>query len=133
MSEREEKIINKIAKLEKAHNSLKIEDEIEKYKAEIKKAEKEIENTKKEINKLSSKIEESENSFEEYDTNNNQITEGKNNELRNIMIENNMKRQILSGLKNTADKYKNEEFLLDIVKNWNPQTMFKYIELYDKK
>ena len=44
-----------------------------------------------------------------------------------------MKRQILSGLKNTADKYKNEEFLLDIVKNWNPQTMFKYIELYDKK
>ena len=36
MSEREEKLINKIISLQKEHNSLKIEEEKEKYELEIK-------------------------------------------------------------------------------------------------
>ena len=42
MSEREEKLINKINKLQKIHNSLKIDDEIAKYKKEIKETEKDM-------------------------------------------------------------------------------------------
>ena len=32
-----------------------------------------------------------------------------------------------------ADKFNDEKYILDIIQYWNPQTMFKYVQLYDKK
>ena len=52
MVEREEKLIKKIIKLQKEQNSLKIDDEIEKYKNEIKESHRIIEQTKKELSNL---------------------------------------------------------------------------------
>ena len=134
MSEREEKLINKITKLQKVHNSLKIEDEIEKYKKEIKNTEKDIENTKKEIKKLSSKLEKlQKNNANNDSSNNHKNIEDKNNELRNIKNDNNMKNQILNNLTINAEHYKDEKYILNLIHFWNPQTMFKYVQLYDKK
>ena len=134
MSEREEKLINKIAKLQKAHNSLKIGDEIEKYKKEIKSTEKDVENIKKEIKKLSSKLDKLEENNKNNDSSNtHKNIENKNNELRNIINENNMKNNYLNNLKTNADHYKDEKYILNIIQFWNPQTMFKYVQLYDKK
>ena len=134
MSEREEKLINKIAKLQKSHNSLKIEDEIEKYKKEIKNTEKEIEITKKEIKKLSTKLDKLEKNNQNENTSNiGKSIEDKNNELNNILNENNMKTHQLNYLKANANNYKDEKYIHNIIQYWNPQTMFKYIQLYDKK
>ena len=134
MSEKEEKLINKICKLQKAHNSLKLEDEIEKYKNEIKEAEKDNENTKNEIKKLSSEIKKLENS----DENNSSSAKEKNIEnkktiLENLINGNSIMLHQLNFLKINADNYKNENYIKRIIQNWNPQTMFKFIELYKKK
>ena len=134
MSEKEEKLINKICKLQKAHNSLKLEDEIEKYKSEIKEAEKYNENTKNEIKKLSSELIK----FENSDKNNSSSVKEKNienkqNILDNLINGNNIMLHQLNLLKLSADNYKNENYILRIIQNWNPQTMFKFIELYKKK
>ena len=134
MSEREEKLINKITKLQKTNNSLKIGDEIEKYKKEIKNTEKDVENIKKEIKKLSTKLDKLEENNDNNDSSNNHKNiEDKNTELRNIKNDNNMKNQILNNLTINAEHYKDEKYILIIIQFWNPQTMFKYVQLYDKK
>ena len=43
-----------------------------------------------------------------------------------------MKRSQLNYLEKNNESFKNEEYIRKIIKYWNPQTMFKYIELYEK-
>ena len=134
MSEREEKLISKIIKLENAHNSLNLEAEIEKYKKDIKEAEKNLEETKNELKKLSSKLDELEDNKENNSSSSNEKNlENKKNLLNNIKNGNNMKSDELRKLEQQVDNYKNEEFIRNMIQNWDPQTMFKYIQLYDKK
>ena len=134
MSEREEKLISKIIKMQNAHNSLNLEEEIEKYKKEIKEAEKSLEKTKNEVKKLSSKLNELEGNNENNASSSNERNiESKNNLLNNIMNGNNMKSSELKSLKQKVDNYQNEDYIRNIIQYWNPQTMFKYIQLFDKK
>ena len=134
MSEREEKLINKINKLQKIHNSLKIDDEIAKYKKEIKETEKDIQNTKKEIKKLSSILNELDNNSENDPSSGKEKNiEKKNNLLNNILNENNVLNAQLNMLKANSENYKNQNFIQNIIQYWNPETMFKSIRLYDKK
>ena len=49
------------------------------------------------------------------------------------MRENEIKKNQLNYLEKSNENFKNEEYILELIKYWNPQTMFKYIELYDKK
>ena len=56
MVEREEMLIKEIIKLQKAHNSLKLDDEIEKYKKDIEETYSIVEKTKSEIRKLTSQL-----------------------------------------------------------------------------
>ena len=44
-----------------------------------------------------------------------------------------MKKGHLDNLIKSNENFKSEEYILELIKYWNPQTMFKYIELYDKK
>ena len=134
MSEREEKLISKINKLQKAHNSLKLEDEIKKYKIEIKEAEKDIDKIKKENKKLSSEL----NNLENDNNNNSSLShekniENKKNILYNVTNTNIMMNEQLKMLKLNADNFKNQNYILNIINYWDPQTMFKFIRLYDKK
>ena len=134
MSEREEKLISKINKLQKAHNSLKLEDEIKKYKIEIKEAEKDIDKIKKENKKLSSEL----NNLENNNSNNSSLSDEKNienkkNILYNTTNANIMMNEQLKMLKLNADNFKNQNYILNIINYWDPQTMFKFIRLYDKK
>lgn len=134
MSEREEKLISKINKLQKAHNSLKLEDEIKKYKIEIKEAEKDIDKIKKENKKLSSEL----NNLENDNNNNSSLSDEKNienkkNILYNTTNANIMMNEQLKMLKLNADNFKNQNYILNIINYWDPQTMFKFIRLYDKK
>ena len=132
MSEREDKLISKIHKFEKAHNSLKLNDEIEKYKKEIKEAEKDIDKIKKENKTLSSELNNLEN-IRNNSLSNQKNIEDKKNILHNKINENNMMSQQLYILKSNADNFKNQNYILNIIRNWEPQTMFKFIRLYDKK
>ena len=134
MSEREEKLISKIIKMQNAHNSLNLEEEIEKYKKEIKEAEKSLEKTKNEVKKLSSKLNELEGNNENNSSSSNERNiENKKNLLNNIQNGNKMKSSELKSLKQQVDNYQNEDYIRNIIQNWNPQTMFKYIQLFDKK
>ncbi len=135
MSEREEKLINKISQLQKAHNSLKLEDEIKNYEIEIKKVEKDIEKTKKEIQKLSSELNELENNNNDdnHSSNNQKNIENKKILLNNLINGNNIMSQQLNMLKANSENFNNQNYILNIVNYWNPQTMFKFIRLYDKK
>ena len=134
MREREEKIISKIIKMQNAHNSLNLEEEIEKYKKEIKEAEKSFEKTKNEVKKLSSKLNELEGNNENNSSSSNERNiENKNNLLNNIQNGNKMKSSELKSLKQQVDNYQNEDYIRNIIQYWNPQTMFKYIQLFDKK
>ena len=134
MSEREEKLISKIVKMQKAHNSLNLKEEIENYKKDIKEAEKNLEKTKNEIKELSSKLEELEDNKENNSSSvNERNIEAKKNLLNNIKMGNNMKSFELSNLKQQVGNYQNEDFIRNIIQYWDPQTMFKYIQLFDKK
>ena len=134
MSEREEKLITKINKLQRIHNSLKIDGEIGKYKKEIKETEKDIENTKTEINKLSSILDELENNSENDSSSiKEKNIEEKKNLLNNILNENNLLNNQLNILKFNAENYKNQNFINSIIQYWTPETMFKFIRAYDKK
>ena len=133
MGEREEKLIKKIIKLQKEQNSLKLDEQIENYKKEIKEADKIIEKTKNEIGKLSSQLNQLKNKNENNNTDNKENIENKRNELEKILRENEMKKARLNCLEKNNENFKNEEYILELIKFWNPQTMFKYIELYDKK
>ena len=134
MSEREEKLINKICKLQKEHNSLKLEEEIQKFKNEIHTKEKDIENIKKEIKKLSSKLEKLENNTENNSSSNKEkMIDDKKNILNNLVIRNNVMSQQLNMLNSHSENFKNKNYILQIIQNWNPEQMFNYIRLYDKK
>ena len=134
MSEREEKLISKIAKMQKAHNSLNLKEEIENYKKDIKEAEKNLEKTKNEIKELSTKLEELEGNKENNSSSvNERNIEAKKNLLNNIKMGNNMKSFELTNLKQQVGNYQNEDFIRNIIQYWDPQTMFKYIQLFDKK
>ena len=134
MSEREEKLINKINKLQKIHNSLRIDEEIGKYKKEIKETEKDIEKTKTEINKLSSILDELENNSENDSSSiKEKNIEQKKNLLNNTLNENHMLNNQLNILKINAENYKNQSFIHNLIQYWNPETMFKFIRAYDKK
>ena len=134
MSEKEEKLINKIKKLQILHNSLKLDDEIEKYKKEIKEAESDIDKTKDDINNLLSELKKLENNNENNnDSPYEKEIENKTNTLNNLIGENNMLQKQLNEMKTQSDNYKNKNFILEKIKNWDHQVMFKYIQLYDKK
>ena len=134
MSEREEKLISKIAKMQKAHNSLNLKEEIENYKKDIKEAEKSLEKTKNEIKELSKKLEELEGNKENNSSSvNERNIEAKKNLLNNIKMGNNMKSFELTNLRQQVSNYQNEDFIKNIIQYWDPQTMFKYIQLFDKK
>ena len=44
-----------------------------------------------------------------------------------------MKRSQLNYLEKNNESFKNDEYIREIIKYWNQQTMFKSIELYEKK
>ena len=133
MVEREEKLIKKIIKLQKAHNSLKIDDEIENYKKEIKESHKIIEQTKKDIEKLSSQLKDLKNKNENSNSDNENNIANKKDELNQKLQINEVKKNQLEFLKKSNDNFKNQEYILGLIKFWSPQTMFKYIQSYDKK
>ena len=133
MGEKEEKLIKKIIKLQKEQNSLKLDEQIENYKKEIKEVDKIIEKTKNEIGKLSSQLNQLKNKNENNNIDNKENIENKRNELEKKLRENEMKKAQLNYLEKSNENFKNEEYILELIKYWNPQTMFKYIELYDKK
>ena len=56
--------------------------------------------------------------------------ENKRNDLEKKLRENEMEQNQLNYLEKSNE---NGEYILELIKYWNPQTMFKYIELYDKK
>ena len=133
MVEREEKLIKKIIKLQKEQNSLKIDDEIEKYKNEIKESHRIIEQTKKDIEKLSSQLKELENKNENNNSENENNAANKKAELNQKLGLNDFKKNQLEILKKTNENFKSQEHILGLIKIWSPQTMFKYIQSYDKK
>ena len=133
MVEREEKLIKKIIKLQKEQNSLKIDDEIEKYKNEIKESHRIIEQTKKDIEKLSSQLKDLENKNENNNSDNDNNTANKKAELNQKLGINDFKKKQLDILKKSNENFNNQEYILGLIKSWSPQTMFKYIQSYDKK
>ena len=133
MDEKEEKLIKKIIKLQTEQNSLKIDEQIENYKDEIKEASKTIEKTKKEINKLSSQLNELQYQNENNNSDNVQNIENKRKQLKEILEENKKKQIKLKSLEKANENYKDQKYILELIKYWNPQTMFKYIQLYDNK
>ena len=133
MEEGENKMIQKIIKLEKAHNSLKIDDEKEKYEKEIKETKNFIEKTKLEISKLSFKLEELSKKNENKNSENEGIINEKENELNSKIFQNNLQKGQLEMLMQSNANFNKEEYILEIIKNWSPQIMFKYVQLYDKK
>ena len=133
MDEKEEKLIKKIIKLQTQQSSLKIDEQIENYKDEIKEASKTIEKTKKEINKLSSQLNELQYQNENNNSDNVQNIENKRKRLKEILEENRKKQIQLKSLEKANENYKDQKYILELIKYWNPQTMFKYIQLYDNK
>ena len=133
MDEKEEKLIKKIIKLQTEQSSLKIDEQIENYKDEIKEASKTIEKTKKEINKLSSQLNELQHQNENNNSDNVQNIENKRKRLKEILEENRKKQIQLKSLEKANENYKDQKYILELIKYWNPQTMFKSIELYEKK
>ncbi len=133
MSEREEKLIEKIIKMQKAQNLLNLDDQIEKYKKEIKDSNRIIEKTESEISKLSTQLKYLKNKNENIYSENEKNIANKKEELDAILRTNKAKKTQLEYLKKSIENFKNQDYILELMKYWNPQTMFKYIQLYDKK
>ena len=133
MDEKEEKLIKKIIKLQNEQNLLKIDEQIESNKKDIKEANKIIEKTKKEINRLSIQLDEMKNQNENINSDNVQNIEKKRKQLKEILEANKEKQNKLKSLEEKNENYKEQKYILELIKYWNPQTMFKYIQLYDKK
>ena len=133
MDEKEEKLIKKIIKLQNEQNLLKIDEQIESNKKDIKEANKIIEKTKKEINRLSIQLDEMKNQNENINSDNVQNIEKKRKQLKEILEANKEKQNKLKSLEEKNENYKDQKYILELIKYWNPQTMFKYIQLYDKK
>ena len=132
MSEREEALIKKIIKFQTEHNSLNIDEEIEKYKKDIKETQKIISQTKNDIENLSNQLSDLKN----HESKNSEIEQNiknKKNELNNKSGLNFMKKGQLNMLEKSNENFKNKEYILQLIRHWSPQTMFKYIQLYDKK
>ena len=133
MSEREEKLIEKIIKMQKAQNLLNLDDQIENYKKEIKDSNRIIEKTESEISKLSTQLKYLKNKNENIYSENEKNIANKKEELDAILRTNKAKKTQLEYLKKSIENFKNQDYILELMKYWNPQTMFKYIQLYDKK
>ena len=133
MDEKEEKLIKKIIKLQNEQNLLKIDEQIESNKKDIKEANKIIEKTKEEINRLSIQLDEMKNPNENINSDNVQNIEKKRKQLKEILEANKEKQNKLKSLEEKNENYKDQKYILELIKYWNPQTMFKYIQLYDKK
>ena len=133
MSEREEKLIEKIIKMQKEQNLLNLDDQIEKYKKEIKDSNRIIEKTESEISKLSTQLKYLKNKNENIYSENEKNIANKKEELDAILRTNKAKKTQLEYLKKSIENFKNQDYILELMKYWNPQTMFKYIQLYDKK
>ena len=133
MSEREEKLIEKIIKMQKAQNLLNLDDQIENYKKEIKDSNRIIEKTESEISKLSTQLKYLKNKNENIYSENEKNIANKKEELDAILRTNKAKKIQLEYLKKSIENFKNQDYILELMKYWNPQTMFKYIQLYDKK
>ena len=133
MSEREEKLIEKIIKMQKAQNLLNLDDQIENYKKEIKDSNRIIEKTESEISKLSTQLKYLKNKNENIYSENEKNIANKKEELDAILRTNKAKKTQLEYLKKSNENFKNQDYILELMKYWNPQTMFKYIQLYDKK
>ena len=133
MSEREEKLIEKIIKMQKAQNLLNLDDQIEKYKKEIKDSNRIIEKTESEISKLSTQLKYLKNKNENIYSENEKNIANKKEELDAILRTNKAKKTQLEYLKKSIENFKNQDYILELMKYWNPQTMFKYIQLCDKK
>ena len=133
MSEREEKLIEKIIKMQKAQNLLNLDEQIEKYKKEIKDSNRIIEKTESEISKLSTQLKYLKNKNENIYSENEKNIANKKEELDAILRTNKAKKTQLEYLKKSIENFKNQDYILELMKYWNPQTMFKYIQLYDKK
>ena len=78
-------------------------------------------------------MDELKNKNENNNSNNEDNIENKRNELEKKLEENKIKKYQLDYFEKSNENFKNEEYILELIKYWNPQTMFKYIELYDKK
>ena len=133
MSEREEKLIEKIIKMQKAQNLLNLDEQIEKYKKEIKDSNRIIEKTESEISKLSTQLKYLKNKNENIYSENEKNIANKKEELDAILRTNKAKKTQLEYLNKSIENFKNQDYILELMKYWNPQTMFKYIQLYDKK
>ena len=119
--------------MQKAQNLLNLDDQIEKYKKEIKDSNRIIEKTESEISKLSTQLKYLKNKKENIYSENEKNIANKKEELDAILRTNKAKKTQLEYLKKSIENFKNQDYILELMKYWNPQTMFKYIQLYDKK
>ena len=133
MAEREEQLIKKIIKLQNEQNSLKLDEQIENYKKEIKDAHNIIEKTKGEIARFSHQLDEVKNKNENNNSDIEQNIENKREELEKKLRENEMKKKNLEFMQKNNENFNNQDYILELIRYWTPQKMFKYIELYDKK
>ena len=133
MGEREEKLIQKIIIMQKEQNSLKLDEQIENYQKDIKEAGRIIEKTKNEIERLKSQFDDLKNKNGNDNSENEQNIENKKNELNNILAINDMKKKQLESLGKRNENFNNQDYIWERIKFWGPQTMIKFIQLYDKK
>ena len=89
--------------------------------------------TKSEIRKLTSKLDEMKTKNENNNSDIEQNIKNKKHELDSKLGINSMKKLQLEALEKVNENFNNEEYVLGLIKNWHPQAMFKYIQLYDKK
>ena len=133
MGEREEKLIQKIIIMQKEQNSLKLDEQIENYQKDIKEACKIIEKTKNEIERLKSQLDDLKNKNGNDNSENEQNIENKKNELNKILAINDMKKKQLESFGKRNENFNNQDYIWERIKFWGPQTMIKFIQLYDKK
>ena len=115
MVEREEMLIKEIIKLQKAHNSLKLDDEIEKYKKDIEETYSIVEKTKSEIRKLTSKLDEMKTKNENNNSDIEQNIKNKKHELDSKLGINSMKKLQLEALEKVNENFNNEEYVLGLI------------------
>ena len=88
---------------------------------------------KNEIKKLSSKLDILENNDNDSSSSKSKIIENKQKLLNNIIEKNNLKTQQLKELKENINNFQKENYILNIINDWDPKAMFKYVKMYDKK
>ena len=133
MEDREENLIKQIIKMQKTQNTLKPEEQIENYKKEIIDTGKFIEKSKSEITNLTTQLNDLKNKDTNNDSENKQTIEQKKFELNNLLRANEIKKNQLKYIQKNNENFSNQDYILELIKHWSPQTMFKYTQLYDKK